>query len=101
MLSSGARQPLAKSVNMSVHDLRSPQGMKFPWIECADTCRRLDNTKVPFSPSPVSLLGAAVGGPWYRPTVRVEDFDFELPDELIAQQAAPRGTSRLLVLHRG
>ena len=20
--------------------------MKFPWIECADTCRRLDNTKV-------------------------------------------------------
>jgi S-adenosylmethionine:tRNA ribosyltransferase-isomerase len=33
--------------------------------------------------------------------VRVEDFDFELPDELIAQQAAPRGTSRLLVVHRG
>jgi S-adenosylmethionine:tRNA ribosyltransferase-isomerase len=32
--------------------------------------------------------------------VRVEDFDFELPEELIAQQAAPRGMSRLLVLHR-
>jgi S-adenosylmethionine:tRNA ribosyltransferase-isomerase len=32
--------------------------------------------------------------------VRVDDFDFELPEELIAQQAAPRGTSRLLVLHR-
>src|SRR6187200_214351 len=32
--------------NRSVHDLRSPRGMKFPWIECADTCRRLDNTKV-------------------------------------------------------
>jgi S-adenosylmethionine:tRNA ribosyltransferase-isomerase len=32
--------------------------------------------------------------------VRVDDFDFELPDELIAQQAAPRGMSRLLVLHR-
>jgi S-adenosylmethionine:tRNA ribosyltransferase-isomerase len=33
--------------------------------------------------------------------VRVDDFDFELPGELIAQQAAPRGTSRLLVVHRG
>ena len=30
--------------------------------------------------------------------VNVSDFDFELPDELIAQEAAPRGTSRLLVL---
>jgi S-adenosylmethionine:tRNA ribosyltransferase-isomerase len=30
----------------------------------------------------------------------VSDFDFELPDELIAQEAAPRGTSRLLVLPR-
>jgi S-adenosylmethionine:tRNA ribosyltransferase-isomerase len=30
----------------------------------------------------------------------VSDFDFELPDELIAQQAAPRGASRLLVLDR-
>jgi S-adenosylmethionine:tRNA ribosyltransferase-isomerase len=30
----------------------------------------------------------------------VSDFDFELPDELIAQDAAPRGTSRLLVLDR-
>jgi S-adenosylmethionine:tRNA ribosyltransferase-isomerase len=32
--------------------------------------------------------------------VRVADFDFDLPEELIAQQAAPRGTSRLLVLDR-
>jgi S-adenosylmethionine:tRNA ribosyltransferase-isomerase len=32
--------------------------------------------------------------------VRVSDFDFHLPDELIAQEAAPRGTSRLLVLDR-
>lgn len=32
--------------------------------------------------------------------MRVSDFDFELPDELIAQVAAPRGESRLLVLHR-
>ncbi len=32
--------------------------------------------------------------------MRVDDFDFELPEDLIAQQAAPRGTSRLLVLHR-
>jgi S-adenosylmethionine:tRNA ribosyltransferase-isomerase len=31
---------------------------------------------------------------------RVSDFDFALPDELVAQQAAPRGASRLLVLHR-
>jgi S-adenosylmethionine:tRNA ribosyltransferase-isomerase len=32
--------------------------------------------------------------------VKVSAFDFPLPDELIAQQAAPRGESRLLVLHR-
>jgi S-adenosylmethionine:tRNA ribosyltransferase-isomerase len=30
----------------------------------------------------------------------VSDFDFDLPDDLIAQQAAPRGASRLLVLDR-
>ena len=30
----------------------------------------------------------------------VSDFDFQLPDELVAQNAAPRGASRLLVLHR-
>ena len=30
----------------------------------------------------------------------VSDFDFDLPEELIAQEAAPRGTSRLLVLNR-
>jgi S-adenosylmethionine:tRNA ribosyltransferase-isomerase len=30
----------------------------------------------------------------------VSDFKFELPDRLIAQEAAPRGTSRLLVLNR-
>jgi S-adenosylmethionine:tRNA ribosyltransferase-isomerase len=32
--------------------------------------------------------------------VRVADFDFDLPEELIAQDAAPRGTSRLLVLRK-
>jgi S-adenosylmethionine:tRNA ribosyltransferase-isomerase len=32
--------------------------------------------------------------------VRVDAFDFNLPDELIAQEAAPRGDSRLLVLSR-
>ena len=32
--------------------------------------------------------------------MRVSDFDFELPDDLIAQQAAPRGASRMLVLDR-
>jgi S-adenosylmethionine:tRNA ribosyltransferase-isomerase len=32
--------------------------------------------------------------------MRTDDFDFELPQELIAQKPAPRGTSRLLVLDR-
>jgi S-adenosylmethionine:tRNA ribosyltransferase-isomerase len=32
--------------------------------------------------------------------VFVSDFDFDLPEDLIAQQAAPRGLSRLLVLDR-
>ena len=32
--------------------------------------------------------------------MRVSDFDFELPAHLVAQEAAPRGTSRLLVLDR-
>jgi S-adenosylmethionine:tRNA ribosyltransferase-isomerase len=32
--------------------------------------------------------------------VLLTEFDFDLPDELIAQEAAPRGTSRLLVLDR-
>jgi S-adenosylmethionine:tRNA ribosyltransferase-isomerase len=32
--------------------------------------------------------------------VQVSEFDFTLPDDLIAQEAAPRGTSRLLVLDR-
>jgi S-adenosylmethionine:tRNA ribosyltransferase-isomerase len=32
--------------------------------------------------------------------MHISQFDFDLPAELIAQQAAPRGTSRLLVLDR-
>jgi S-adenosylmethionine:tRNA ribosyltransferase-isomerase len=32
--------------------------------------------------------------------LKVAEFDFDLPPELIAQTAAPRGTSRLLVLNR-
>ena len=32
--------------------------------------------------------------------MQVSEFDFTLPDDLIAQEAAPRGTSRLLVLDR-
>jgi S-adenosylmethionine:tRNA ribosyltransferase-isomerase len=33
--------------------------------------------------------------------VLVSDFDFDLPPDLIAQEAAPRGGSRLLILDRG
>jgi S-adenosylmethionine:tRNA ribosyltransferase-isomerase len=32
--------------------------------------------------------------------MRVSDFDYDLPDELVAQEAAPRGQSRLLTLNR-
>jgi S-adenosylmethionine:tRNA ribosyltransferase-isomerase len=32
--------------------------------------------------------------------MNVSDFSFDLPDELIAQEAAPRGTSRLLAMDR-
>ena len=32
--------------------------------------------------------------------MHISEFDFELPEELIAQEAAPRGSTRLLVLHR-
>jgi len=33
--------------------------------------------------------------------MRAADFDYDLPEELIAQQAAPRGESRLLAMDRG
>ncbi len=36
----------------------------------------------------------------YHAPVRTDDFDFELPRELIAQRPASRGTSRMLVLDR-
>ena len=36
----------------------------------------------------------------YSAAVRVSDFDFDLPEDLIAQEARPRGASRLLVLDR-
>jgi len=36
----------------------------------------------------------------YHAPVRTDDFDFELPPELIAQQPVSRGTSRMLVLDR-
>ena len=32
--------------------------------------------------------------------MRTDDFDFDLPIELVAQEPAPRGTSRMLVLNR-
>src|SRR5262249_2481606 len=41
--------------------------------------------------------GGRGGGAW---RVRVDEFDFERPPDLIAQQAAPRGESRLLVVDR-
>src|SRR6185312_14594138 len=63
---------------------------------------------------PVAVLGgrrADGGGPLHRPgraaaghghltDVLTRDFDFELPAASIAQEAAPRGESRLLVLDR-
>ena len=36
----------------------------------------------------------------YHAPVRTDDFDFDLPPDLIAQQPAARGTSRMLVLDR-
>jgi len=39
-------------------------------------------------------------GGCYDPGVRTLDFDYELPEALIAQHARSRGTSRLLVLER-
>jgi S-adenosylmethionine:tRNA ribosyltransferase-isomerase len=36
----------------------------------------------------------------YSRPVLVSEFDFDLPEELIAQEAAPRGQSRLLVMDR-
>jgi S-adenosylmethionine:tRNA ribosyltransferase-isomerase len=36
----------------------------------------------------------------YDAPVRTADFDYELPERLVAQTARPRGTSRLLVLDR-
>ena len=36
----------------------------------------------------------------YSRAVRASEFDFDLPEDLIAQEAAPRGTSRLLVMDR-
>jgi S-adenosylmethionine:tRNA ribosyltransferase-isomerase len=38
--------------------------------------------------------------PFTIPCVLVSDFDYDLPEELIAQEAAPRGASRLMVLDR-
>ncbi len=35
------------------------------------------------------------------PSMRTDDFDYELPMELVAQKPAPRGTSRMMVLDRG
>jgi S-adenosylmethionine:tRNA ribosyltransferase-isomerase len=49
------------------------------------------------------MFDAGIVPQYIDPLVRsmnVSDFDFELPDELIAQDGAPRGTSRLLVLDR-
>ena len=32
--------------------------------------------------------------------MRTDEFDYALPEELIAQTPVPRGESRLMVLHR-
>jgi len=49
----------------------------------------------------VPACGISAGRNRYDAPVRTDDFDFELPPELIAQHPAPRGTSRLMVLDRG
>jgi len=42
-----------------------------------------------------------VNSPWRLFLMRVEDFDYELPEELIAQEPIPnRDESRLMILHR-
>jgi S-adenosylmethionine:tRNA ribosyltransferase-isomerase len=51
-------------------------------------------------PNETTGLGCGVMTRATVAAVLVSDFDFDLPAELIAQQAAPRGTSRLLVLDR-
>ena len=49
----------------------------------------------------VPACGYSAGRNRYDAPVRTDDFDFDLPQELIAQHPAPRGTSRLMVLDRG
>jgi S-adenosylmethionine:tRNA ribosyltransferase-isomerase len=50
-----------------------------------------------------SHVGTFARRTWHvaRREMLTTDFDFELPEDLIAQEAAPRGASRLLVLDRG
>jgi S-adenosylmethionine:tRNA ribosyltransferase-isomerase len=47
-----------------------------------------------------SLVGTIIEKTSRLRRMNVSDFDFFLPDELIAQEAAPRGHSRLMVLDR-
>jgi S-adenosylmethionine:tRNA ribosyltransferase-isomerase len=48
----------------------------------------------------VPACGISAGRNRYDAPVRTDAFDFELPQELIAQHPAPRGTSRMMVLDR-
>ena len=49
----------------------------------------------------VPVCGNAADRNRYDAPVRTDDFDFTLPEDLIAQSPVPRGTSRLMVLDRG
>src|SRR6185503_3614233 len=53
------------------------------------------------SASPISLPREGTALDWLIRRMHVSEFDFSLPDDLIAQQAAPRGESRLFLLDRG
>src|SRR5688572_31125047 len=54
---------------------------------------------VSFGPGPGSVLVIALAC-YKNVAVRVSDFNFELPERLIAQEARPRGESRLLAVDR-
>ena len=70
-------------------------------------CRCVRSAPLPFGHSAFGIQHSAFSIDHWSLSLRItrpvllSDFDFELPPELIAQEAAPRGQSRLMVLGRG